>query len=519
MAREVPQRQKSMAADRLNVVEGYGQFLEIANKYLALESEAQVKEVREGQDASVILRRNARIATVNTIIDHSSQIVIFTLRGVVNGDVQYFDGAKKAVNGAIKEAEELDRDTRGEEAKSYTKQILEMLRALNGVLDQLIANNTASTQAAATRAQINSSIGENAAKLREIGNKMAFQVAEDSSSASNKVLLVLMVGTAVAVIISIIMAIVITRSITGPVNRIIGLLSEGANEVDNASSQLSTASNTLAEGATENAASLEETSAALEELSSMTKRNADNSAEANALMAQATDAVRKADVSMDSVIKAMDSISISGNEISKIIKTIDEIAFQTNLLALNAAVEAARAGEAGAGFAVVADEVRNLAIRSADAAKNTADLIASTISNIQLGSEMVNTTAENFQIVARHASKVAELLSEVAEASKEQSQGIEQITIAMTQMDKVTQSNAASAEQAASSAGQLSQQAGGLLSAVDDLNSLVHGARQNGGLKPSAGPGRNGAKFMVPPPKSLSPSSGRRSAMDDDFDF
>jgi methyl-accepting chemotaxis protein len=255
------------------------------------------------------------------------------------------------------------------------------------------------------------------------------------------------------------------------------------------------ASNTLAEGATENAASLEETSAALEELSSMTGRNADNAVEANVLMAQGAEAVVQAEISMAKVIEAMEEISHSGNEIGKIIKTIDEIAFQTNLLALNAAVEAARAGEAGAGFAVVADEVRNLAIRSAEAARTTADLIAATITNIDSGSEMVNATAEAFKAVEASSSKVAGLVSEVAEASKEQSQGINQITKAMSEMDRVTQTNAASAEESASAAGHLSQQAGNLLAAVEEMRAMAHGAETH---RASAGTGGLGRRAASP---------------------
>jgi methyl-accepting chemotaxis protein len=206
-------------------------------------------------------------------------------------------------------------------------------------------------------------------------------------------------------------------------------------------------------------------------------------------MNEANQAITQAESSMTKVIQAMEEISNSGHEIGKIIKTIDEIAFQTNLLALNAAVEAARAGEAGAGFAVVADEVRNLAIRSAEAAKNTADLSASTISNIKSGSEMVNTTAENFKTVEDDSAKVAALLSEVTEASKEQSQGIGQITSAMSEMDKVTQSNAASAEESASAAGQLSLEAGHLLGVVDEMSALVYGApAAKGGGRPAAAP-------------------------------
>ncbi|MDR2367846.1 MAG: methyl-accepting chemotaxis protein [Deltaproteobacteria bacterium] len=340
-------------------------------------------------------------------------------------------------------------------------------------------------------------------------------------------ILSMVIGIVAGVALSLVLAFSLTKSITGPIVRIIELLTEGAQHVDTASRELSQASNTLAEGATENAASLEETSAALEELSSMTKRNSDNAVEANSLMNQAHDSVAKSTGSMNNVIVAMDQIAVSGNEIGKIIKTIDEIAFQTNLLALNAAVEAARAGEAGAGFAVVADEVRNLAIRSADAAKNTADLIAATISNINSGSEMVNSTSENFQTVSDQTSKVGQLVSEVAEASREQSQGIAQITTAMNQMDKVTQSNAASAEESASSASQLSEQASRLLGAVDDMNKIVfggHGQPGNYSVKPSSQSApRRAPKGLAAPPKSTRSKRSAEKALpmdnNDDFEF
>jgi methyl-accepting chemotaxis protein len=337
-------------------------------------------------------------------------------------------------------------------------------------------------------------------------------------------LLILTIAIAVAVLATIVW---MNRRVLVALRTIYNHLINGAQGIDAAATNFTGTSNNLAEGATENAASLEETSAALEELSSTTVRTSDNAIQANSLMTLATDAVHKADASMSSVIKAMEEISTSGHEIGKIIKTIDEIAFQTNLLALNAAVEAARAGEAGAGFAVVADEVRNLAIRSADAAKNTADLIAGTIGNINSGSEMVNATAENFNTVGDHAAKVATLLSEVTAASKEQSQGIKQITAAMTEMDKVTQANAASAEESASAAGDLSSHAGNLLEAVDHLNALVNGANAVGGTakavttaRPAARPtpalSRPGAKDK---PKSKdAPQKSLPMTADDSFD-
>ncbi|MDR2406126.1 MAG: methyl-accepting chemotaxis protein [Deltaproteobacteria bacterium] len=287
--------------------------------------------------------------------------------------------------------------------------------------------------------------------------------------------ILMITGSILGLVLSIIMAIFITKSILGPLNTIVDALAEGAMQVDNASTELNSASNALAEGATENAASLEQTSASLEQLTSMTKRNSDNAFEANNLVVETNDSVASSATAMEKVSDAMEHIAVSGNEIGKIIKTIDEIAFQTNLLALNAAVEAARAGEAGAGFAVVADEVRNLAIRSAEAAKNTSGLIEETTSNIHVGSSLVKSASEMFGRVARDVNKTAQLIAEVAEASKEQTQGIDQISKAMMQMDKVTQSNAASSEQTASSATNLKQQAELLSDNVMSLEKLCNG--------------------------------------------
>ena len=207
---------------------------------------------------------------------------------------------------------------------------------------------------------------------------------------------------------------------------------------------------TLAEASSAQAASGEETSSSLEEMSSMTKQNSDNANNANSLMQEANQVITSANNSMGDLTTSMGEISKASEETQKIVKTIDEIAFQTNLLALNAAVEAARAGEAGAGFAVVADEVRNLAMRAADAAKSTADLIEGTVKKIKGGVDLVETTNEGFSKVAESSGKVGDLLGEIAAASKEQAQGIEQINIAVTQMDKVTQQNAAGSEELSS---------------------------------------------------------------------
>lgn len=290
---------------------------------------------------------------------------------------------------------------------------------------------------------------------------------------------ILLVGC-VFLALTIVAVLFFARSISRPISRVVQGLSEGAEQVAAASSQVSSSSQSLAEGASEQAASLEETSSSLEEMTSMTRQNADHASEANGLMTEITRVVEESNAAMSALNVSMKDIAGASEETSKIIKTIDEIAFQTNLLALNAAVEAARAGEAGAGFAVVADEVRNLAIRAADAAKNTTSLIETTINKVKEGTQLVNRAGDAFQLVSSSTTKMGELVGEIAAASSEQAQGIDQINKAVAEMDKVVQQNAANAEESAAAAEELNAQAEQMKVYVNELVAVIGGTIKSG---------------------------------------
>ena len=318
-----------------------------------------------------------------------------------------------------------------------------------------------------------------------------------------------------------VVAVIWTRkSITRPIIQAVQGLSGVTHEVTSNAGNVSSSSQQLAEGASEQAASLEETNAAMKEMATMTRSNADHSNQADGLMKEARKVIAEAGQGMEEMTASMDQIAEAGGEISKIVNSIDEVAFQTNLLALNAAVEAARAGEAGAGFAVVANEVRALALRAAEAAKNTQALVEQTVSRISQGSELVSKTQTGFRKVAETAGKVASLVSEIAAASAEQSQGIDQVNIAISQMDQVVQRTAASAEESASVSEELNNQARTMKDMVALLAALVAG-NGNGAGTASGGRGPRGRRTLRPGAGSESKADpGSRPALTHQtFDF
>ncbi len=257
--------------------------------------------------------------------------------------------------------------------------------------------------------------------------------------------------------------------------RVVGDLDNSASQFTSASNQIASGSQSLAQGAAEQAASIQTISDSTQAITSLTQRNAQNAGEVAGLMKNTAQTVADANRLLAEMLGSMRKITDSGDRIGKIIRVIDNIAFQTNILALNAAVEAARAGEAGMGFAVVADEVRNLAHRSAQAAKDTTALIGDSVSNSKEGSVKLGQLAASIVTITEGAEKVRKVVDEIDGATREQAQGMRQISDSMSQMDQVTQKNAATAEESASSSEELSAQAETLLAVVSQLRQLVYG--------------------------------------------
>jgi methyl-accepting chemotaxis protein len=303
-------------------------------------------------------------------------------------------------------------------------------------------------------------------QLQKINLNIAQKAHQSASATYKRTIATLLTISAIGIFAGLFLIWTIGRGVTRPLNAVIQGLTEGAQAVSSASDQVSQVSQQVAQGAGEQASGMEETSSSLEEIASMTKQNASNAGEANELMVDVGGLVNKGKESMDRLNAAIEEIKKSSDATSRIVKTIDEIAFQTNLLALNAAVEAARAGDAGKGFAVVAEEVRNLAQRAGEAARNTAALIEGSVKNADQGVSGASETAKALKEATTTVQKVGELVSEIAAASKEQAQGIEQVATTVARMNQVTQANAANSEESASASEELNAQ-------VEQVNSMI----------------------------------------------
>jgi len=324
-------------------------------------------------------------------------------------------------------------------------------------------------------ARLGGAMVDSAGRLSHRGGQAADDSARQAAAQLHNASTTLAGACVAGLLIGLTLAFFITRDITGILRKGVQELADSAHQVASSASQISEAAQSLAQGASEQAASLEETSASGEQINAMASQNAQNSKIAADNMVEASGRVGEANRNLEEMVVSMNEINASSDKISKIIKVIDEIAFQTNILALNAAVEAARAGEAGMGFAVVADEVRNLSQRCAQAAKDTTGLIEESIAKSNNGKTKLHQVATAVQSITESATKVKTLVDEMKLGSEEQARGIEQIAKAITQMEQVTQSQAAQAEESSAASSELSTQAQAINLVVLRLRALING--------------------------------------------
>lgn len=454
-------------------------FLKSSLEFLEAQTEIMQFLIKSGSATPEQLAVElGKINGMNNAVELSYAIQLETAQGQLLRNPKIIEEAAKKFNELENELSQVQKKTKEDAILSQLEDIRIAGANYKTNMKRLLDSFVALAALGQKRRQVGNEVLEMAKLTANSGIGETAKSAENVDLVLHRSAKTLVIGAVLGALLSLVIMILITRGITRPINAFIKRLSHASQQVAAASGEIQSSSEQLASGASQQAASLQETTSSLEEMAAMTRQNAGNAHQADSLMHETSQVVETASKSMAELTGSMREISAASDETAKIIKTIDEIAFQTNLLALNAAVEAARAGEAGAGFAVVADEVRNLAMRAADAAKNTADLIDKTVTRVKAGATLVEKTGAAFSQVNTGTGKVKELVAEIAAASNEQAQGTDQINKAASQMNQVIQQVAATAEESSAASQELSGQSVQMQVIVEELQTLVGGTAQ-----------------------------------------
>jgi len=496
-------------------------IIENIEAYIHSVKQNQVDELKETAIyKDRVIERIDKIIAADVMMQIVAEARVGGQRALVRNDA---DMMLKAINrfpDLYKSVQDLIAQTRNPKTIEILRTIESQSKAYQAALKELAFVIDETKKDNAIRIKSAAEVIAAAEAVVNIGLKNIDELSTESDASLDTASVVMIVGLILAVLMSIVVAVFIIRSIVKIVTESIKSLSEGTNQVVSASEQISSASVSLAEGASSQASSVEQVSATIEQATASNNQNAENSREANLLAQHSNDAAKVGNQRVVELMGAMEQITASSQKISRIIKTIDEIAFQTNLLALNAAVEAARAGEHGLGFAVVAEEVKNLAERSAGAAKEITGIIEASIDQVKAGTEVANKTKESFTEILNGIKKTSDLIGEIAISAKEQAEGMNQIATAMGSVDQITQQNASASEETAAAAEELNAQALSMLDNVSELAMLAgfDMGKENRAPKttkrlsaPVMAPKRLGMNAKKPMSKPSSTSTSRRN--------